>query len=77
MKRIYFSHGFYGCWTGCCGYDVTVIDENGKEKTRFEFGHNTKAARRDVDQEAARIGAIVDEEKCAEGAKAIDACWEG
>jgi hypothetical protein len=40
MTKVIVFHTGYGCWTGCCGHAIAVVDENGNEKRQaFEFAH--------------------------------------
>ena len=39
VTKIYVVHDFYGCDTGCCGHQVTVINTRGEKLSFFHFDH--------------------------------------
>lgn len=43
--KIFVSHAWYGCDTGCCGHILEIEDQNGltKEVGRFNFHHPHKS----------------------------------
>lgn len=72
----YFEHGYYGCWTGCCGVDIVTEFIDGQVRRKFEFDHSVEDARRHAMAITAKHGTVFDESRSSIDGSGCDNCWD-
>ena len=64
-QYVYYVHEWYGCDSGCCGYRLYVMVENGSLMgAGFEFEHDKELLNEWAKEVAHHLNAVVDWSRC-------------